>query len=89
VLGWVKLRRWNQQRFLSRSGYIIERVMKASIETLLDSFDRLPDDDKRQAAAEILKRSVAMDLPALEDDALVDAADQVFLALDREETKRA
>jgi hypothetical protein len=63
--------------------------MKASIESLLDSFDRLPDDDKRQAAAEILKRSVAMDLPALADDALVDAADQVFPALDREETKRA
>jgi hypothetical protein len=63
--------------------------MNASIETLLDSFDRLPDDDKRQAAAEILKRSVAMDLPALEDDALVEVADQVFLSLDREETKRA
>ena len=79
MFGWGTLRMWNQPRFLLRSGYIIERVMKASIETLLDSFDRLPDDDKRQAAAEILKRSVAMDLPALEDDALVEVADQVFL----------
>lgn len=59
--------------------------MKASIESLLDSFDRLPDEEKRQAIAEILKRSVTMDVPPLDEDTLVDAAERVFLALDQEE----
>jgi hypothetical protein len=63
--------------------------MKKSVEALLESFERLPQDAKIEAAAEILKRSMNFDLPSLTDEALVQTADEVFLSLDQEESKRA
>jgi len=41
------------------------------VETLLESFERLPNDAKIEAASEILKRSVNLDLPPLTEAALV------------------
>ena len=61
--------------------------MKKSVATLLESFERLPSDAKREAAAEILKRSAKFKFPALDDDALLQAADSIFLELDKEESK--
>jgi hypothetical protein len=62
--------------------------MKKSVETLIESFERLPQDAKLEAAAEILKRSAKLELPPLQEEALLQAADDVFLKLDEEESRR-
>lgn len=61
--------------------------MRNSVAELLDSFDRLSEDAKREIASEIMKRSAKLDLPPLSDDSLVEIADSVFLTLDKEESK--
>jgi hypothetical protein len=60
--------------------------MKRSVEILIESFERLPQDAKIEAASEILRRSARMELPPLDDDALLQAADEIFLKLDQEES---
>jgi hypothetical protein len=63
--------------------------MTTAVQQLLDSFDALPDAEKHQAAVEILRRvsaSVGGDLP---EAALVEAADELFRALDAEEAGHA
>ena len=62
--------------------------MKKSVETLIESFERLPQDAKLEAASEILKRSAKLELPLLQDEALLQAADDVFARLDQEESRR-
>ena len=62
--------------------------MKRSVETLLESFERLPQDAKLEAASEILKRSVNFELPLLPEEALLQTADDIFLNLDEEESRR-
>lgn len=59
--------------------------MTASVQILLDSFDRLPEIEKTQFAVEILRRVVDLDLSPLSDEALVLCADAIFLELDRQE----
>ncbi|MBI4441863.1 MAG: hypothetical protein HY649_00650 [Acidobacteria bacterium] len=61
--------------------------MNKSVEALLESFERLPDEAKREAASEIIRRSVKLSLPLLEDEALVEAAEKVFLELDQHESQ--
>ena len=61
--------------------------MDKSVEALLESFERLPDEAKRDAASEIMRRCVKLRLPPLEDEALVEAADKVFLELDKHESQ--
>ena len=63
--------------------------MNKSVETLLESFDRLPDEAKREAASEIIRRSVKLNIPPLEDEALVEVAENVFLELDKHESEHA
>ena len=63
--------------------------MKKSVETLLESFERLPNDAKIEAASEILKRSVNLDLPPLTEEAILQMADDIFVKLDEEESERA
>ena len=58
--------------------------MTKSVEQLLKSFEQLPEAEKRELAAEIIKRSLALDLPELSDESLILAADQIFLQLDKE-----
>jgi hypothetical protein len=63
--------------------------MTTAVQQLLDSFDALPEADKHQAAVEILRRvsmTVAGDLP---ESALVEAAEELFRALDAEEARHA
>jgi hypothetical protein len=63
--------------------------MTAAARQLLDSFDALAEADKHQVAVEILRRfgsGVEGDLP---DSALVEAADELFRALDAEEAGHA
>jgi len=61
-------------------------VMTKSVEQLLKSFEELPEAEKRELASEIIKRSLALDLPELSDESLILAADQIFLQLDKEES---
>lgn len=59
--------------------------MSPAVQHLIETFDHLPETDKRSAASEILRRSVKLDLPPLADQDFVAAAEFVFLELDREE----
>jgi hypothetical protein len=59
--------------------------MTASVRQLLSSFDQLPEAEKREAATEILRRSLSIDLPAIDDETLVEHAEELFLSLDRQE----
>jgi len=62
--------------------------MNAPVRQLLESFDALPDADKRRAAAEILRRvAVAESDPS--EAMLLGAADERFRTLDREEASHA
>ena len=61
--------------------------MSTSSHQLLDSFDRLPESEKRAVASEIIRRTLAFDLPQLSDEELVIDAEQVFLELDRRESE--
>ena len=60
--------------------------MDSSAEQILDYFDRLPDPEKRKVVAEIMRRSIRLDLPSLTDEELTLSAEDVFLALDRRES---
>ncbi len=59
--------------------------MNRAAERLINEYDALPQDARRQVLAELLRRAALEphDLPT-EDD-LVAAADRVFLELDRRE----
>ena len=59
--------------------------MTKSVEELLKSYELLPDEEKRQVASEIIKRSLVFDLPQLSDEELVFNAEQIFLRLDTAE----
>jgi hypothetical protein len=48
----------------------------------------LPEDAKIEAAAEILKRSAKLALSPVDEMSLLEAAEKVFLALDKEESGR-
>ena len=60
--------------------------MDSSAEQILDYFDRLTDPEKRKVVAEIMRRSIRLDLPSLTDEELTLSAEDVFLALDRRES---
>ncbi|MEX0703921.1 MAG: hypothetical protein WD069_17610 [Planctomycetales bacterium] len=55
------------------------------VQELLETFDRLPEPQKREAASEILRRVREFDYDLPSDEELVQAAEESFLALDREE----
>lgn len=57
-------------------------------EAILESFDLLPEPDKKEVVAEIIRRAVQPDLLPLADEELVSLADQVFLQLDEHESRR-
>ena len=52
---------------------------------MIETFDALPDDEKRVVTVEILRRTALEDQTSLDEADLVLAADQVFLDLDRRE----
>jgi hypothetical protein len=59
--------------------------MSTSGQNLLDSFDLLPKEEKREVAYEIIRRALNLDLPPLSYDELVSSAEEIFLELDRRE----
>ena len=59
--------------------------MTATAENLISIFDTLPDFEKREVATVILHRTLEFDLPPVSDEEFTLNAEQLFLALDREE----
>ena len=59
--------------------------MTTTAENLISIFDTLPEPERREVATVILHRTLDFDLPPLSDDELALNAEQLFLALDREE----
>jgi hypothetical protein len=59
--------------------------MTTSVRELLTTFDKLPEAEKREAATEILRRTLSIEFPPVGDDALVECAEELFLSLDQEE----
>lgn len=59
--------------------------MTQATQKLLDEFETLPDDDRAELVAELLRRTAFAlhDLP--QDDDLVASADRLFVELDRHE----
>lgn len=63
--------------------------MSTAVQHILESFDALTDADKRQVAVEILRRWNNVGAGDLPEEALVEAADELFRALDAEEAGHA
>jgi hypothetical protein len=59
------------------------------VQQVLESFDALPEADKHLAAVEILRRLSADIRGDVPESALVEAADELFRALDAEEAAHA
>ncbi|MCT7981381.1 MULTISPECIES: hypothetical protein [Laspinema] len=60
--------------------------MNTLAQELLKNFDDLPETEQQALAVEILKRVVNFDVPPLTDEDLVLNAEELFLALDEQET---
>jgi hypothetical protein len=63
--------------------------MTAAVQQLLNSFDALQDDDKHRALIEILRRVSPPADGDVSEPALIEAAEELFRALDEEEAGHA
>jgi hypothetical protein len=63
--------------------------MTPAVQHLLDAFDALPDTDKHSATVEILRRVAVPAEGDLPEEALVEAADELFRGLDAAEANDA
>jgi len=61
------------------------RFVSTSVQELLDSFEALSDAEKHEAAVELLRRVQEESPGDLSDQALVEAADELFRGLDARE----
>ncbi len=59
--------------------------MTAAGKHIIDDFQTLPDEEKREVLANLLRISRDLEFPETSDEDLVAAADAVFLSYDREE----
>lgn len=59
--------------------------MTAVAKAILESFDELSEQEKREVASAILRRTLRFELPPLTDDDLVAQADELFRELDTRE----
>jgi hypothetical protein len=59
--------------------------MTTVAQEILNTFDSLPDSEQLEIALEILRRLVHFDFPPLTDEDLVLNAQELFLAIDRQE----
>jgi hypothetical protein len=62
--------------------------MTTAVHALLETFDGLSDQERQEAAVEILRRVTSSE-GELTEDALVEAADDLFRSLDSEEATDA
>jgi hypothetical protein len=63
--------------------------VNASVQQLLTAFDALPEADKHQAAVEIFRRVSPVAEGDVAEAGLVEAAEELFRALDAEEAGHA
>ena len=63
--------------------------MGTPAQNIIDTFDGLPDSEKREVATAILRRTAEMEFPSISDDELVLSAEEIFLELDRREARDA
>ncbi len=61
--------------------------MTPTVEHLLVSFEQLTDPEKHDLAVEVVRRTDIFGAPELSDEELILAAEDLFLALDREEAE--
>jgi hypothetical protein len=61
--------------------------MTASVQEILDTFDRLTNSEQIDLTVELLKRTAHQDLPPLSDDTLELNAEALFLMLDEQEAE--
>jgi len=59
--------------------------VSTALQQFLNSFNALSDAEKHEAAAEVLRRAMDWAPPDMPDEALVQAAEQLFLDLDARE----
>jgi hypothetical protein len=59
--------------------------MTTNARDLFKTFDNLPEAEQREAAAEILRRILAIEFPPIDDNSLVECAEELFLSFDRKE----
>jgi hypothetical protein len=59
--------------------------MSNSAKSIIESFDELSEEEKREVARAILRRALRFDSPPLTDDDLVTQAEDLFLDLDKRE----
>jgi hypothetical protein len=59
--------------------------MTAAAEHIVEDFEALPDPERRQVLAQILKIASQMDYGPITDEELLASADEVFVMFDREE----
>ncbi len=62
--------------------------MTQTAKKFVGEFDALPEADREQVLAELLRRAAAEPHELPNDEDMVAAADEVFLELDRREQKR-
>jgi hypothetical protein len=60
--------------------------MTGAVQDLLNTFDALTASEKYEAASQVLRRVVEGESGEIPDEALVAAAEQVFLDLDAQES---
>ena len=58
-------------------------------ENIIAEFNQLPDSEKQEVAAAILRSTLRIEFPRLSDDELVLSAEETFLDLDRREAEDA
>ena len=63
--------------------------METPTENIIATFDQLPDAEKQEVAAAILRLTLRIDFPPVSDDELVLSAEETFLELDRREAEDA
>ncbi len=57
--------------------------MTATGKHIVEDFETLPDNEKREVLANLLRISRSIEYPEISDEELLAAADQVFLEYDR------
>lgn len=63
--------------------------MSHDLQLVLDSFDRLVEEEKREALAALLLRARALEWPPLDDETIDLIAEESFLEYDRDEANDA
>ncbi|MDO9289440.1 MAG: hypothetical protein Q7T83_11700 [Thermodesulfovibrionales bacterium] len=63
--------------------------MTTDIKEILNTFELLSENEKKDLASEILRRTVKFDFPPLTDEDLTQSAEKLFLELDRRESQSA